>query len=822
MERAQVRNWLGIVAAAAISLLITLGFGLSVKQLYLSLDDIRSLSSVYGKALSLDGDLQYQIQDSRRQFLQVLIPTDNPDQRLKNIDEVRKADLQVSLLAAAEIYVTHDPNQLKKFYEDWQAYTDIRDTMIAMSLQGHFPEVLRLERAQGAPDFALASDEVRHAKAVLEGESEQKSGTAWNAMRHACMEAVGLFLISAVFMASLLASEAKRKIVLVKLRSALETLSESESRFRHVFEGAAVAIFIMDVDGKIISVNEAAASISRFSAQELIGLPFLLPVSEDDSRASVREFGAILSGAVNTCRAERRILRKDGTCAWLRTSVSIAKKNGAPSAVIALGEDITEQKLSGERLRCEATHDALTGLANRWHFEAVLDHSIDSARLQGNEFSLFYLDLDGFKMVNDSLGHTAGDLLLRAVSARLKAGLRDGEFLARVGGDEFTIIQPRSEGPDRTGQDRTADLAREILQSLTEPFRIQSQEISIGASVGISRYPMDGADVDSLLQGADSAMYFAKQNRSQGFYFFDADLCELASRRKMVEKHLRAALAKGELYVSFQPVYDAAMLRLVRFEALCRWKNAELGEISPAEFIPVAEEIGVIGDIGRWVLEESCLQAMRWQNGENSEIRLAVNVSPIQFGEQDFPGIVREILLRAGFPARLLELELTESTLIRDRQQSIDKMRRLRDLGVSISIDDFGTGYSSLGYLQTLPIDGLKIDRSFTTRLGGSDEAATLIRSIIAMGRALGLRVVTEGVETAEQMELVRQLGSDEVQGFYLGRPEAADLALERVRFESDSRVPVWPGEPELFTDPTASDLAHLREALQAVHVSEI
>ncbi len=418
MTRGQVRNWLGIITAAAISLLTTLGFGLSVKQLYMSLDDIRSLSSVYGKALSLDGDLQYQIQDSRRQFLQVLIPTDNPDQRLKNIDDVRKTDLQVSLLAASEIYVTHDPGQLKKFYEDWQAYTDIRDTMIAMSLQGRFPEVLRLERAQGASDFVLASDDVRRAKAVLESESERKSGTAWDAMRRACLETVGLFLMSAVFMASLLASEGKRKIVLAKLRSALETLGESESRFRHVFEGAAVAIFIMDLDGKIISVNDAAAGISRFSAQELIGLPFLLPVGDDDRRDSVREFDEILTGEVNTCRAERRILRKDGTCAWLRTSVSIAKKNGAPEAVIALGEDITEQKLSSERLRYEATHDALTGLANRRHFEAALNGSISSARLQGSEFSLFYLDLDGFKMANDSLGHTAGDLLLRAVSER--------------------------------------------------------------------------------------------------------------------------------------------------------------------------------------------------------------------------------------------------------------------------------------------------------------------------------------------------------------------------------------------------------------------
>ncbi len=810
MEKRRRRNWLGIVITVSAAVSITVGCGLSVRQLYLALDDVRTLYSHEGQALSVDGDLQYQIQESRRWFLRVLMPAENPDERLRNIAQVRNADLQVSLLAGKESYLTHDAKRLRQFGDDWLAYMDVRETMIEMSLQGRFTQVLALERTQGAKSFDVASADLRAAKAVLEKELERKSDTGWKTMRQACLEVAGLFLVSVIFVAGLLASEAKRKSITARLRSALETLSESEFRFRNVFDEAAVAIFILDVEGRIISVNGAASVMSGFSAGDLIGMPFLLPLSDDDMQVSAREFVKILRGDFSTCRTERRIRRKDGSFAWLRTSISLAKRNASVSEVIALAEDITDQKLSRERLKYEATHDPLTGLANRRHFEASLDQAIRSAWLAGSSFSLFYLDLDGFKMVNDSMGHAAGDLLLRAVGARLKSCLGSQDFLARVGGDEFTVIHWHTGDPGRA-----AELASEILRSLRDPFQIQSQEVSIGASVGISQYPSDGLDVSSLLQGADAAMYFAKQNDSKGFYFFDAGMRELARRKQRVANLLRCALENGELYVHYQPLYVVSTQRLSRFEALCRWRNAELGELCPAEFIPIAEEIGMIGEIGRWVLEQSCLQAVRWQNSGFRDIRVAVNVSAIQFAESDFPSIVEDVLGKTGLPANLLDLELTESTLMRDREQSILKMQRLRELGVSISIDDFGTGYSSLGYLQTLPLDSLKIDRSFTMRLGSSGPALSLIRSVIAMGRALGLRVVTEGVETAEQMELLRQLGSDEVQGYYLGRPEDGEKAFRRVLCGVDYVIPLSGIVGDSDAASAAPDLASLRNAIE-------
>jgi diguanylate cyclase (GGDEF)-like protein/PAS domain S-box-containing protein len=636
-----------------------------------------------------------------------------------------------------------------------------------------------------------------------------------------------LFPGSLVFVAVILINEARRRTILRQLRTVVGKLSESEARFRNVFDGAAVGIIIVDQGGSIVSVNGAAAAMSRFSVEELIGMPFLLPVDDAHRRESEAEFAKILEGDFTCCRTERRILRKDGTCAWLRTSISRAKTgpratqetacSGADDArdneVIFLCEDITTQKLGAELLNYQATHDSLTGLANRRFSEAVLERSVCSAFLNGTELNILYLDLDGFKVVNDSLGHATGDLLLRAVAARLKACLGEGDFLARVGGDEFIIIQECAPGLEPAG---AIVLAAGILKSLNSPFHVRGQDIRIGVSIGISRYPIDGTDVSSLLHGADTAMYIAKQNEGRGFYFFDAAMRERARRKRVMGIRLRRALACGELYVHFQPVYQVATGRLVRFEALCRWNSDEIGEVPPEEFIPVAEEIGIIGELGRWILERSCLEALRWQNVGRPDIQVAVNVSAIQFGETDFPAIVGDILAKTSLPARLLELELTESTLIRDRQMSISSMQRLRAMGISLSIDDFGAGYSSLSYLQTLPIDGLKIDRSFTAGLGSSAAAASMIRSIIAMGRALGMRVVTEGIETSEQMELVRQLGSHEIQGYFPGKPEDGEAALRRVQLESSSLGESrWErGDSALAT---RRDLANLRNTLEVL-----
>ena len=348
-------------------------------------------------------------------------------------------------------------------------------------------------------------------------------------------------------------------------------------------------------------------------------------------------------------------------------------------------------------------------------------------------------------------------------------------------------------------------VAKRLLESFRVPFDIDGHEISIGASIGISRYPLDGKDGSSLLQSADAAMYAAKHSGHRRFMFFTAEMRAAAHDRLSIESHLRRALDHREITVHFQPQYELATDRLVRFEALCRWFSPVLGQVSPDRFIPVAEETGIIHALGSHILRESCRQALNWQEGEHP-VQVAVNVSAVQFARADFVKSVVDILRETGLRSSLLELEITESAFIRDREDGIRKMEQLKHLGVRISIDDFGTGYSSLSYLQHMPLDSLKIDRSFTAKLGSSPTALSMVRAIIAMARALGLRIVTEGVENAAQVELLRVLGTDDVQGYYYGRPEDAAATLERV---SRRTTVVMQSE----TAPTTQDLAAIHAA---------
>jgi predicted signal transduction protein with EAL and GGDEF domain len=324
-----------------------------------------------------------------------------------------------------------------------------------------------------------------------------------------------------------------------------------------------------------------------------------------------------------------------------------------------------------------------------------------------------------------------------------------------------------------------ARVAERLLLAFDAPVDIDGHEIPIGASIGISRYPLDGQDAGTLLQTADSAMYSAKRSGKHRFGFFSAQMRLDAHQRLATESRLRRALEYREISVSFQPQYELSSNRLVRFEALCRWFNPELGQVPPDRFIPIAEKTGMIIELGDFVLRESCKQALKWQSA--GPVQIAVNVSAVQFARTDFVDSVTTVLRETGLEPSLLELELTESTLLQDRDDAIRKMNTLRQYGVRISIDDFGTGYSSLSYLQNMPVAALKIDRSFTAKLGSSQTALSMVKAIIAMARALGLRIVTEGVENQAQVQILRQLGCDDVQGFYYGKPEKASLALERV-----------------------------------------
>jgi diguanylate cyclase (GGDEF)-like protein/PAS domain S-box-containing protein len=437
-----------------------------------------------------------------------------------------------------------------------------------------------------------------------------------------------------------------------------------------------------------------------------------------------------------------------------------------------------EQRQLTDQLAYQAHHDALTGMPNRLLFQERLCQAILQARRAGTIVALLYVDLDRFKGINDTLGHGTGDELLRQVAWRLKSCLRETDSLARMSGDEFTVTLTGLRHADH------ANLVAEIiLESLRGPFQVDNQEIFVTASIGISLFPRDAAEADTLQRNADNAMYRAKSRGKNRCEIFLPEMGTARLHRLEIETYLRRALERGEFCVHYQPQFDLQSGRLVGQEALLRWNHPKLGPIAPDQFIPIAEENGLIVPIGKWVLQEACRQTSSWQQAGYPLKGVSVNVSALQFTRADFVDTIDEALNSTGLAPRFLELELTESLIIRDVRESARKMAKLRELGVQISVDDFGAGYSSLSYLQRLPIDILKLDRSFVEEFQASDSNCSLVHGIVTLAHGLGIRVTAEGVETHQQLELVHNSGCDKVQGFLLGRPSPAASALASPSF---------------------------------------
>jgi diguanylate cyclase (GGDEF)-like protein/PAS domain S-box-containing protein len=437
-----------------------------------------------------------------------------------------------------------------------------------------------------------------------------------------------------------------------------------------------------------------------------------------------------------------------------------------------------EHRQLTDQLAYQAHHDALTGLPNRLMFDQELERRLQEARRHNWLLAVLFIDLDRFKQINDTLGHPTGDVVLEQVARRLEGCLRKSDTLARLGGDEFSLILP--ELSDSPGALR---VAQKLLDGLQEPFRVGPHEMFLTASVGISLYPRDGTDAATLERNADTAMYRAKNRGRNNVEFFTPELGLAALERMEIEQALRRALECGELQLYYQPQVKADG-RLTGLEALLVWNHPKLGPTSPGQFIPVAEESGMIVPIGLWALGEACRQNVAWQKAGGARVKVAVNVSATQFSRTDFVESVAQALAKSGLDPALLELELTESVVMRDPEESARQMDRLRALGVSIAIDDFGTGYSSLSYLRRLPIDSLKIDRSFLKEIDRDANTIPLVRAIVALAHGLGLTVVAEGVETRHQLEGLREVGCDRFQGFLLGEPappeEIEPLLLEQ------------------------------------------
>ena len=567
--------------------------------------------------------------------------------------------------------------------------------------------------------------------------------------------------------AQLLANEAWR--LAQQLRS-LAQLTLADQVLAETPQGVAITA----ADGALVRVNAAFARITGYQAHEVLGQnPRLLKSGRHD-RAFYRAIWAHIAER-GSWRGEIWNRRKNGEIypQWLSIS-AVHDSSGHVGHYVGLFTDLSESKQAQKKIDYLSHHDALTGLANRALFNERIGHAITRVARNGR-LALLNLDLDRFKQVNDTLGHQDGDRLLMEMAQRIQAQLLPSDTLARLGGDEFALLlEERAEAP------RVAALARELLTRIAKPLRIDDRELVITASIGISLYPDDGADADGLARHASQALGAAKRTSRNSFQFFDRSLTEGALERLITEHALRGAVRRDELRLMYQPQVRLSDTALVGVEALVRWQHPDLGLVPPGQFIPLAEEIGVIGEIGDWVLGAACKQLAVWDRAGFRVPRMAVNLSAQQLDEISLPATVAATLRAFGIEPDRLELEVTESMLMRNPDAARNLLSELKSLGARISIDDFGTGYSSLTMLRLLPLDQLKIDQSFVRDIGADDNDEAIVRTIIAMSRTLGLETVAEGVESAAQQAFLTREQVDLGQGYYFSKPLTADNLLKR------------------------------------------
>jgi diguanylate cyclase (GGDEF)-like protein/PAS domain S-box-containing protein len=532
----------------------------------------------------------------------------------------------------------------------------------------------------------------------------------------------------------------------------------------HVFEDSLHGILITDCDGEIVRVNRSFTEITGYNAAEVLGKTPRLLKSERHNIEFYQELWRALKKE-GEWQGEFWNRRKDGSgfAVW-ESIASVYDNKGEAKYYIAMFQDITEKKRSLERIEHLASYDLLTDLPNRQLFKDRLEHAIMRSHRNDTMLAVIFIDLDHFKKVNDSLGHYSGDKLLCDVAKRLSGCLHEGDTVSRQGGDEFTVLI------EDTAAFKVERIAEKLLEELTRPFTLGKSEVFIGASLGVALYPNDGRSADILLKNADTAMYRAKSAGRNRYQFFDHSMEIQAARRLAMETALRHALQRNELMLHYQPQVDVGTRTVSGVETLVRWRHPEHGLMPPGEFIPLAEETGLIVELGRWVLASACADAVTWLQA-GRPLQVSVNVSAQQLAHPHCANEVRNILTRTGLPAHLLELEITESCLMENLHEVLPVLHDLKSTGIKLAIDDFGTGYSSLAYLKRLPLDRLKIDRSFVIDVPHNRDDSAIVRTIIAMTRHLGLGVIAEGVENEAQLNFLSAEGCLEIQGFVFAKP---------------------------------------------------
>ncbi|TAK71729.1 MAG: EAL domain-containing protein [Gammaproteobacteria bacterium] len=549
-------------------------------------------------------------------------------------------------------------------------------------------------------------------------------------------------------------------------------LQEQEGFFKTIFDYTHTGVAILQLDGTLLKINKALCEMLGYSEADLLGINFYQYIYSEDQEKLDAVLRQLIERKNKLYQAEQQCFQKNGDAIWIILRLSLVRDNqDKPVNFIVQIQNITLQKKAEERLRHMAYHDPLTGLANRNKLEQFISHILASARRHQQGFALLFLDLDSFKNINDTIGHDAGDLLLQVIAERLHNSVRSTDMVARLGGDEFVLVIT-----DVKKTEVVALIAQKILDNILKAIMVTGQEIYITTSIGISLYPFDGQNMQTLMKNADLALYRAKEHGRNNYQFYTVEMTSRAREKMDLQNALAHALAKNEFFLHYQPKMELKTQRITGIEALLRWKNKEYGMTTPDEIISLAEETGLIIPVSAWILRTACKQLKQWHQMGFTSLTMAVNCSARQFKQGTFTEEVSQVMTQFDLPARALEIEITETLIMQDPENTLRVLYALKDLGVQIAIDDFGTGYWSLGNLRRLSVDKIKIDKSFIKQVIADETSAAITSAIIAMVNKLGIISIAEGVETKEQYHFLIREGCTEIQGYYITQPLSDEM----------------------------------------------